>query len=130
MQGNLLELRRQRREENAGAAEERAQKEARPKQVAGVQAGPLKQAEQDHVSGKTSSHALQGYTATHVHIAEAQGVQLDSQCFILYNLPAHRITYPPPCICSHRGRAGSLLGALDLGRCGGRVAALAAALGA
>jgi hypothetical protein len=84
MQGKLLEPGRQRREEHAGAAEERAEREARLKQAAGVRAGqPLTMAEQEHVSGKTSSHALQGYIATHVHIAEAQGDQLDSQCFIL-----------------------------------------------
>jgi len=39
-------------------------------------------AEQEHVSGKIGSHALQGDIATHVHKAEAQGDQLDSQCFI------------------------------------------------
>jgi hypothetical protein len=40
--------------------------------------------EREHVSGKTGSRALQGnILATHVHIAEAQGEQLDSQCFIL-----------------------------------------------
>jgi hypothetical protein len=62
----------QRREEHAGAAEERAKRDARRKQAAGVQAGqPLKQVEQEHVSGKTGSHALQGNIATHVHIAEA-----------------------------------------------------------
>jgi len=78
MQGNLLEPGRQRREEYAGAAEERAER------AAGVQVGhPLKQAQQEHVSGKTGSHALQGYIATHVRTAEAQGDQLDSQCFIL-----------------------------------------------
>jgi hypothetical protein len=30
-----------------------------------------------------SGVALQGYIATHVHITEPQGDQLDSQCFIL-----------------------------------------------
>jgi hypothetical protein len=78
MQGKLLEPERQRREEQAGAAEERAER------AAGVQAGqPLKQAEQEPVSGKTGSHALQGFTATHVHITEARRDQKDSQCFIL-----------------------------------------------
>jgi len=89
MQGKLLEPGRQRREEHAGAAEERAEREARRKQAAGVQAGhPLKQAEQEHVSGKTGSHALQGCIATHVHTDEAQGDQQDSQSFILQSLPA------------------------------------------
>jgi hypothetical protein len=82
MQGKLLGLRRQRREEHAGGAEERAEKEARREQAAGVQAGqPLRMAEQVHVGGKTGSHALQRYIATHV---QAQGDQKDSQCFILY----------------------------------------------
>jgi hypothetical protein len=44
----------------------------------------LRTAEQEHVSGKTGSHALQGYITTHVHKAEAQGDQLDSQCFIFF----------------------------------------------
>jgi hypothetical protein len=62
MQGKLLGLRRQRREEHAGGAEERAEKEARREQAAGVQAGqPLRMAEQVHVGGKTGSHALQRY---------------------------------------------------------------------
>jgi hypothetical protein len=85
MQDKLLEPGRQRREEHAGAAEERAEREAQRKQAAGVQAGqPLRMAEQEHVSGKIGSHELQGYIATHVHRAEAQGDQLDSQWFILY----------------------------------------------
>jgi hypothetical protein len=84
LKGQLLEPRRQRREEHAGAAEERAKREARLKQAAGVQAGqPLTMAEPEHVSGKTGSHALQGSIATHVHITEAQGDLEDSQCFIL-----------------------------------------------
>jgi hypothetical protein len=84
MQGQLLEPRRQRREEYAGAAEERAEREARRKQAVGVQAGqPLRMAEQEHVSEKTGSHALQRYIATHLHITEAHGDQLYSQCFIL-----------------------------------------------
>jgi hypothetical protein len=83
LQGQRLEPGRQRREEHAGAAEERAKREARRKQAAGVQAGqPLTTAEPEHVSGKTGSYALQGNIATHVHTTEAQGVQLDSQCFI------------------------------------------------
>jgi hypothetical protein len=76
MQGKLLEPGRQRREEYAGAAEERAEKEARRGQL-------LRMAEQEHVSGKIGRHALQGYIATHVHIAEAQVDQQDSQCFII-----------------------------------------------
>jgi hypothetical protein len=84
MQGKLLEPGRQRREEYAGAVEERAEWKPRRKQAAGVQAGqPLRMAEQEHVSGKTGSHALQGCVATHVHIVEAQRDQKDSQCFIL-----------------------------------------------
>jgi hypothetical protein len=67
MQGKLVEPGRQLREEHAGAAEE------------GVQAGfPLKQAKQEHVSGKTGSNALQGNIASHVHLGE------DQECFILY----------------------------------------------
>jgi hypothetical protein len=76
MQGKLLELRGQRREEYAGAAEELAEREARRKQAAGVQAGqPLRMAEPEHVSGKIGIHALQGNIATHIHITEAQGDQ-------------------------------------------------------
>jgi hypothetical protein len=73
MQGDLLGPGHQRREEHAGAAEEWAFREARCKQAEGVQAGQLlRMGEQEHVSGKTGSHALQRYIATHVHITEAQ----------------------------------------------------------
>jgi len=92
MQGKLLEPGRQRREEYAGAAEERAEREARRKQTLVFEEGqPLKQAEQEHVSGKTGSNALQGGTVTHVHTAEAQGDQKDSRCSIL--VPQMNIKY-------------------------------------
>jgi len=84
MQGKPLEPGRQRLEEHAGAAEERAER------AAGVQVGqPLRIGEQEHVSRKTGSHALQGCIATHVHMTEAQGDQQDSQCFILQ--PSSRV---------------------------------------
>jgi hypothetical protein len=82
-----LELRHQRREKHARAAEKRAEREARREQTAGVQVGqPLKQAEQEHVSGKIGSHVLRGYIVTHVHTSEAKGDQKDSQCFTIYSL--------------------------------------------
>jgi hypothetical protein len=74
MQGILVELRRQCREEHPGAAEERAERLAQRKGAEDVQVRqPLKKAKQEHVSGKTGSHALQGYIATHVHKTETQG---------------------------------------------------------
>jgi hypothetical protein len=45
----------------------------------------LRMAEQEHVSGKTGSHALQGYIATHFHTAEAQG----DHSLILRSMPVH-----------------------------------------
>jgi hypothetical protein len=98
MQGNLLQLKHQRREENAGAAEERTEREAWRKQTPGVQVGqPFRMAEQVRVSGKTGSHAMQGYTGTHVHIAEAQGDQKDSQCFILKKKADFQPSVSHPC---------------------------------
>jgi hypothetical protein len=69
MQGNLLGLRRQRREDHARAAEERAEREAQRNQAEGVQAGqPLTMAEQEHVSGMTCSHSRSHFRSTGIPV--------------------------------------------------------------